>query len=181
MIAFLTEYQDSILRTVFTLVLLLLIRYITAKAIRRVGRIGEFDRARTILIIKYVNVMIFFLGVFSLGYIWGLNFQDLGLILSSVLAVLGVAFFASWSILSNVTAGVILFFSFPFKIGDKIRIQDKDFPTESVIEDIKAFHIHLRTPEGELVTYPNNLFLQKGVVVLTKSVEPATTSPDESE
>ena len=76
--------------------------------------------------------------------------------------------FAQWSTLSNITSGVILFFSFPYKIGDRIRIQDKDFPNEAIIEDIKAFHINLRTDEGELVTYPNNLMLQKGVVVIEK-------------
>lgn len=66
---------------------------------------------------------------------------------------------------------MVLFFSFPFKIGDRIRIQDKDFPTEAFIEDIKAFHIHLRTDDGELITYPNNLLLQKGVSLISKRNE----------
>jgi small-conductance mechanosensitive channel len=94
------------------------------------------------------------------------------LILSSAFAVIGVALFASWSILSNITAGVILFFSFPFKIGDHIRIFDKELEgvNEFWIEDIKAYHVHLRTPSGELVTYPNNLFLQKAVTLLEPEV-----------
>ena len=44
---------------------------------------------------------------------------------------MGVAMFAQWSILSNITSGIILFFSFPFKIGDLILIHDKDFPIEA--------------------------------------------------
>ena len=66
------------------------------------------------------------------------------------------------------TAGVILFFSFPFKIGDRIRIWDKEFEGDSefVIEDIRAYHVHLRKDSGELITYPNNLFLQKAVSLL---------------
>lgn len=59
-----------------------------------------------------------------------------------------------------------MFFAFPFKIGDRIRIQDKDFPIEAEIDDIKAFHTILITAEGERISYPNNLFLQKAVVVL---------------
>uniref|UniRef100_UPI003744309F mechanosensitive ion channel domain-containing protein n=1 Tax=Mesohalobacter halotolerans TaxID=1883405 RepID=UPI003744309F len=82
---------------------------------------------------------------------------------SSVFAIIGIGLFAIWSILSNVTAGVILYFYYPFKIGDKIKILDKDFPLEATIEDIKAFQIHLRTDEGDLVTYPNNLILQKSI------------------
>lgn len=77
--------------------------------------------------------------------------------------------FATWSILSNITAGIILFFSFPFKIGDRIRIMDNDLPDEADILDIKAFHIYLRKDNGELVTYPNNLLLQKGVALIEKN------------
>jgi small-conductance mechanosensitive channel len=63
---------------------------------------------------------------------------------------------------------VILFFSFPFKIGDRIRVWDKEleYHDEFIIEDIKAFHVHLRKPDGELVTYPNNLLLQKAISLL---------------
>ena len=84
---------------------------------------------------------------------------------------MGVASFAQWSILSNITAGIIIFFSYPFKIGDKIKIHDKDFPIEGEIDDIKAFYIVLRTIDGEMITYPNNLLMQKGISVVTKSLE----------
>ena len=66
--------------------------------------------------------------------------------------------------------GIIMFFNFPYKIGDKIKIHDKDMPIEALIEDIKAFHLHLRTDEGELITYPNNLILQKAVSLIQKDV-----------
>ena len=73
-----------------------------------------------------------------------------------------------WSILSNITSGVIMFFSFPYKVGDKIKIHDKDFPIEAIIEDIRAFQLHLRQDNGDLVTYPNNLMLQKAVTLIEK-------------
>ena len=76
--------------------------------------------------------------------------------------------FAIWSILSNVTAGIILFFNFPYKVGDKIEIHDKEFPIKAVIEDIRAFQLHLRLENGDLVTYPNNLMLQKAVTLVEK-------------
>nr|WP_317196344.1 mechanosensitive ion channel domain-containing protein [Salegentibacter tibetensis] len=107
---------------------------------------------------------------FLLAIAWGIGVTELSLIFSSVFAVIGVALFAVWSILSNITSGVILFFSFPYKIGDKIKIHDKEMPIEAIIEDIKAFHLHLRTLDGELVTYPNNLILQKAVSLVAKDV-----------
>ena len=106
----------------------------------------------------------------ALILIWGIQIRELGLIISSVFAVIGVALFATWSILSNVTAGIILFFSFPYKIGDRIRILDKDFPEEAIILDIKAFTVNLKKDNGEILTYPNNLLLQKGVVLIQKEV-----------
>jgi small-conductance mechanosensitive channel len=102
------------------------------------------------------------------SFVFGAELKDLALVFSSVFAVLGIALFAIWSILSNVTSGIIMFFSFPYKVGDKIQIHDKDFPIEAIIEDIRAFQIHLRQDNGDLVTYPNNLLLQKAVTLVQK-------------
>ena len=166
---FIENYKFEIISSVITLVALLIINFITTKAIQRVGRNSGINRARTRLINKYVSFGVFTIGVGAIIFIWEVNFKDLGLLFSSIFAVIGVALFASWSILSNVTAGVILFFSFPFKIGDRIRILDSDFPEETEILDIKAFHLYLKKDNGELVTYPNNLLLQKGVALVSKT------------
>ncbi|MGB5404698.1 mechanosensitive ion channel domain-containing protein [Robiginitalea sp.] len=164
----LTSYQTEVLTTVLALGILIITRFLSTKAIRKVGQISDLNDVRTRLILKYVAIGHGVLMISALLLIWGVNFREVGLILSSVFAVIGVALFASWSILSNITAGVILFFSFPFKIGDHIRILDKELEgvNEFWIEDIRAYHVHLRNPEGELLTYPNNLFLQKAVAVL---------------
>jgi len=61
-----------------------------------------------------------------------------------------------------------MFFNFPYKVGDKIAIHDKDFPIEAIIEDIRAFQLFLRLDNGDLVTYPNNLMLQKAVTLIQK-------------
>lgn len=168
---FLAFYKSQLLYTAIAVAFLLLAKYLLSKIIRKVGIISNYNDARTFLIMRYSKITIFLIGIAAMSVIWNVNFQDLGLILSSIFAVIGVALFAQWSILSNITAGVILFFTFPFKIGDKIEILDKDFPVRATIEDIKAFHLMLRTEEGELVTYPNNLLLQKGVRVYGSSPE----------
>ncbi|MFC2652741.1 MAG: mechanosensitive ion channel domain-containing protein, partial [Capnocytophaga gingivalis] len=98
--------------------------------------------------------------------IWGVKPDQIFLFISSILTVIGVAFFAQWSILSNVTAGIILFFSFPFKIGDKIRILDKECPIEAEIKDISSFYTLLKTASGERISLPNNLLIQKAVVII---------------
>ncbi len=61
-----------------------------------------------------------------------------------------------------------MFFSFPYKVGDKIKIHDKDYPVEGIIEDIRTFQLILRDDQNNLVTYPNNLILQKAVTLIQK-------------
>lgn len=73
--------------------------------------------------------------------------------------------FAQWSILSNITAGIVLFFSMPFRIGDEIEIIDKDHPIKATIENVLTFTIHLRREEGDLVIMSNTQFLQKVISI----------------
>lgn len=165
---FITTNQEAFIASLVTLVAFLIIRFIFMKMIRKVAGAGRFNEMRTKLIGKYIVFGIGAITLVILILIWGINFEDIGILLSSVFAIIGVAVFAQWSILSNITAGVILFFSFPYKIGDRIRIFDKDmdYDGELLIEDIRAYHLHLRTKQGELITYPNTLMLQKSVLLV---------------
>lgn len=56
---------------------------------------------------------------------------------------------------------MIIFFSHPAKIGDTITVLDKDFSIKGKISDIEMFFITIKTEEGEKVTIPNNVFIQK--------------------
>jgi len=165
---FFLDYKNELLGTAICLLVLVILKFLGTKAIKKVGKISDINEVRTRLIVKYSTIGLTTFGIVALIVIWGVKFEQIGLVFSSVFAVIGVALFAQWSILSNITAGVILFFSFPFKIGDKIKIMDKEIelPEEVyLIEDIRAFHIHLRRSNGELFTYPNNMMLQKAIVL----------------
>ncbi|PKA99999.1 mechanosensitive ion channel-like protein [Flavobacteriaceae bacterium MAR_2009_75] len=176
---FIGSYKHEILATVITLVIILILKFVSDKAIHKMGKISNIVEARTLLITKYASGLLTLIGLVAVSFIWGVNFKEVGLVFSSVFAVIGVALFASWSILSNITAGVILFFSFPFKIGDRVKILDKDIESEEpyLIEDIKAFHISLRKENGELLVYPNNLMMQKAVTLIYN----LESTPDGSE
>lgn len=106
--------------------------------------------------------------VIVLIVIWGVDTENLFVALSSVFAVIGVAFFAQWSLLSNITAGIILFFSAPFRIGNYIRLVDNDIQLEAKVVDIFTFYTHLRTKEGRLYIFPNSLLLQKSISIVDR-------------
>ncbi|MBA9074044.1 small-conductance mechanosensitive channel [Flavobacterium gossypii] len=169
--SFFEENTPKIISTIILLVCVMVIRFIITTLIKRYAKHAEINEHRAILVSKYISIVIMALTLAGIFIIWGVRTSDIYLAFTSVITIIGVAFFAQWSILSNITAGIILFFSFPFKIGDTIRIHDKDFPFEAEIDDIKAFHTYLRTKEGELVTYPNNLLLQKGVSIVNTTRE----------
>ncbi|TJY35826.1 mechanosensitive ion channel domain-containing protein [Pontimicrobium aquaticum] len=168
MTQFFATYKDELIQTLIVLAILLLLRFIVQTLVRKIGRKSNINDARINLINRYVTVTLLFVVLLIEAFIFGAEPDELSLVFSSVFAVIGIALFAIWSILSNITSGVIMFFSFPYKVGDKIEIHDKDYPIKAIIEDIGAFQLHLRQDNGDLVTYPNNLILQRAVTLVKK-------------
>ena len=166
MVEFTNIYSKELISTVILFLTITIIRFIIVKLVKKYALRSQVVENRKNLIIKYISVFFTSLFFVSLIIIWGVQKEDLFLTISSVLTVVGVALFAQWSILSNITSGFILLFSFPFKIGDTIKIHDKDFPIEGEIISIHTFYTFLKTIDGELVTYPNSLLLQKGISVV---------------
>lgn len=142
------------------------IRLIINKLIVKYASVNTKIESRTNHIIRVCSILINSTGIIILIMIWGVDPHNLFVALSSIFAVIGVALFAQWSILSNITAGIIIFFTSPFKIGDYIKIIDKDFPLEAKVEDIFTFYTHLRTKDGGLHVFPNSLLLQRAISVL---------------
>ncbi|MEN9323325.1 MAG: hypothetical protein RIT03_259 [Bacteroidota bacterium] len=163
-----TNYPKEWIASVIVLLFVLLCRMVVAKLVRRYANSSHIIEKRANLVIKYLHILLSILAIIALVLIWGVDKKAIFLTVSSITTVVGVAMFANWSILSNITAGVILFFFFPFRIGDTIKIHDKDFPIEAEIEDINAFHVLLVTADGEQITYPNHLLLQKGISICQK-------------
>lgn len=161
------SYARELIMSVVLTVTVFILRIGVAKLVRRYAKSSQLLEHRTNLVIKYNHILITTLYFIALFIIWGVQTKDVFLTVSSVVTVVGAALFAQWSILSNITSGIILLFSFPFKIGDIIRIHDKDFPIEAEIEDIRTFHTYLKTKDGEMITYPNTLLLQKGISIIS--------------
>ena len=170
-------YQEQIIASAAILIVAIIIRWSLIKVIKKTAVITQILDRRANLVIKYMSILITILSVISLFVVWGVKTHNVIAALSAVITVIGIAFFAQWSILSNITVGMIVFFSFPFRIGDYIKIDDADHSVEGEILDIRAFHTILRNQEKIITTYPNTLLLQRAVSILpngfisTKSVD----------
>ena len=147
---FFETYKSELVTTGIVLIILLIVRIIAQALVRKIGRKSGINNARIKLICRYVTATLALIAIIIEAFVFGAQLKEVTLLLSSIFAVIGIALFAIWSILSNVTSGIIMFFNFPYKVGDKIEIHDKDFPIEAIIEDIRAFQLHLRLDNGDL-------------------------------
>lgn len=148
---------------------LLIVGYVLASAaknhfVAQVMASRQFSESRAVTVKKALRLVIFICFLYLATLVWGVDLQLLYIFSASLFTLIGVAFFAVWSILSNVTAGIILFFRFPFRIGDCISFfDDRDY--RATITDIRLFYILLQDQEGNLITVPNNIAIQKVIVI----------------
>lgn len=154
--------------TLAVLLAVFIIREISRAVIRKHAVKYELDESQRKYANKFFNFTLSIVLLIVLGIIWDVTVQGLGVYFASIFAVVGVALFAQWSIISNITASIILFFNSPFKIGSRIKIMDKDDSVEGVVNDITFFNIHIETDEGLIISYPNNLALQRPIVLKNK-------------
>ncbi|WP_024771621.1 mechanosensitive ion channel domain-containing protein [Aquimarina macrocephali] len=164
-------FRNEILLSIIVLILLFFVLLITKRVIKKFAKLKSINADRRKLIRNLSNLLHYLIAGTALVIIWGVELKQFSVFISSVLAVLGIAFFAQWSILSNLTASIILFFSHPVRIGDRIRVLDKDFDWTGEVKDITGFYLFMVTDRGENITLPTSLVIQKGIQIMNKYPE----------
>lgn len=155
----------QIIETIVVLVGYIGTYFITNKLINNTLKSTHLQRGRRKIIVKAIHLFSFLTLIVLLSAIWGLKQSEIAVFIGTILTALGIAFFAQWSLLSNITSSLLLFFNHPIKIGDKIKVLDKDYPFEGEITDLTYFFVHLKTESGDIITIPNSLLLQKSISV----------------
>ena len=152
--------------------LALLVYFVTLSfsnnAVLKYGSQQKIIEQRIVYIKKLLRLLLLMLLFISLAVIWGIDFKGMLIFASSIFAIIGIALFASWSILSNLTSSIILLFSFPYKIGDRIKILDGDNSVEGKIVDMTMFSIQLENDDNHIISYPNNLAMQKAIIKISE-------------
>jgi len=157
---------------------LLIVIALVAKAvlmlIKKVAQKKGVGQNRLFYLNRFIITVAIFLAVVGVLLVYSVDFRGLLVFASSVFAIVGVALFAQWSILSNVTASFLIFFNFPAKVGECIKIIDGDNSVSGEIVEIGLFNTRLQDIDTNIIVYPNNLLLQKPVVkipFLTPKIE----------
>lgn len=126
------------------------------------GRFKEGAAANAILIARFLTGLV---GLLVLAFVWGIEIAPMMVFAGTTLTLLGVALFAQWSILSNVTAYFILLLHPSFRRGTFVRVIDVDNYAEGYISDLTFFNTKLITENRETIVYPNNLILGRPALI----------------
>jgi small-conductance mechanosensitive channel len=135
----------------------------------------HFERFETLLrlprkisfrFMRLVAVAVWLMAAIFILEVWGVNVSGLWTFLMSVVAVIGVGFLATWTIVSNVTASFFLMIWRPFQFGDTVELIPDNLKGRVV--DRNFMYVFLREDSGALIKVPNNMFFQKIIRVSTK-------------
>ncbi len=155
-----------------------LLQNVTGRMLKRMAIKFNFDENRRKVTSKIISLAIFILAAVIIFGLWGVDQDKVALYVTSIITILGVAFFAQWSHLSNISAGVILYFNHPLRIGDTVTFKNDSNPIQGRIADIGLFFTTLKTPEGERILIPNSNFIQS-IVSVSESTTDNHSEQDE--
>lgn len=161
--------DQNIILTLILIVGTLFILSMSRYFLKKIGKLKRVTQKRVQYISISLNILIIIMAMLLLTIIWSVSLSGILVFASSIFAVIGVALFAQWSILSNLTASIIIFFSYPTRVGDTIKIVDGDNSITGVITEISLFQIKILDNDGDTVLYPNNLFMQKPIVKIKRN------------
>lgn len=146
-----------------------LLRLLTRRLLARLGRHYTLPAQIEMAIRRLTN---FLLGTVALvAILQRLNVEAsvLWTAFTGFAAVGAVAFFAAWSVLSNIFCTFLIFTTRPFRLGDQIELlENGEKPgLKGVVTDINLIYTTLHEvggpAEGTLMQIPNSLFFQRGL------------------
>lgn len=156
-----SQYYVSFLWSAAVITLHLIIVKWTLPKIKSGVKISRLSEESAKKAFNIVRIIVGTITLACLFIVWGLDFSGLLLISTSLITVTGVALFANWSLLSNITAYFILLFQPSYSRGNFVRIFEGDNFVEGTITEVNLFNIRLLTDDNETITYPNNLILTR--------------------
>jgi small-conductance mechanosensitive channel len=162
----------QIIISLFLIILYFVVRKLVSGIVHRHGRKHKMGKARAIYILKLLDTGMVMLLIIVVSFVWGVTVQGLSLYFASLFTIIGIGFVAQWSILSNITASIILFFYYPFHINSMVKVFDGDNSIVGKVVDITIFSVKIRLENNEFVSYPNNLLLQKPIIEIRNKIQP---------
>ncbi len=155
----------QIIETVIILGCYIILYFIFKTVINNFLKKTRLERARRKMAIRAVQLFTTMTAIVLLTGVWGFKQDEIALFASTILTALGIAFFAQWSLLANITSSILIFFNHPVKLGDYIKVLSKDYQYEGEVTEMNYFFVHIRTNDNEIITIPNSHLFEKSFSV----------------
>ncbi|WP_244308928.1 mechanosensitive ion channel family protein [Pseudomonas duriflava] len=168
-------WERSVLLGLQVLAILLagfILQRFVARTITRIGERYHLPPQFVLVIRGLLRWLIMGSAVLMVLERFGVSGSVLWAALSGFVAVAAVAFFAIWSVLSNLFCAVLIFTLGPFRLGDRVEvIESADKPgVKGRVVAINMLYTTLEDmtegvniEEAPLLQIPNSLFFQKAV------------------
>jgi len=161
----LTANAVQLIVTIAVLALYLLLDRFSTPRLEESADQGRFKDNSANSAIRTARLITGVFGALVLVIVWGIEIGAVLIFATTTITLLGVALFASWSLLSNVTAYFILLMHPSFRRGTFVRVIDLDNYVEGYISELTLFNTKLVTERREIVVYPNSQLLGKPALI----------------
>lgn len=159
------SYRVQLIETATVLAMLFVFRLVSNYFVKLTIVKSYFKHAEKKDVLKLINLILYVICIIIISAIWSVKQENILLFASSLITVFGVALFAEMSILSNVTACIILFFQHPIKVGDRIALTYEGKDIEGELIDISYFFVYIKTVKATL-TVPNALLIKNSFSII---------------
>lgn len=160
------EYLIKIIISLLSGILLFIIsRFIKAYA-KKTQVKNNLDISRYYSIKRSITFISYILFLLSLVFVWGINVKNMWIGLTGFMAMVAIAFFAVWSLIGNILAGILLYFTTPFKINDTIEICPDNIKGKVLM--INMFFTLIVDENGDNISIPNSMCFQKYIKNIKK-------------
>ncbi len=163
--AWFNQYYVSLLWSAGLILLHMIIVKWTLPKIRKGVKISKLNEESALKAFNIMRIIIGTLTIAAILIVWGIDFSGLLLVSTSLITITGVALFANWSLLSNITAYFILLFQPSYSRGNFIRIFEGDNFVEGTICEVNLFNIKIITDDREVIMYPSNILLTRVIML----------------
>lgn len=108
---------------------------------------------------RIVTTVLWFVTLLLAFELWGVGVGGFWAVFVSAATIIGAAFVATWAMVSNITADLLLTVWRPFRLGDTVELLPEKLKGRAVNRNL-MFTVLLEE-DGCVLQVPNNLFFQK--------------------
>ncbi len=168
---------NKLLYSAGVIVVIHLVSYLLKRLAKQTQIRHQIRQSRYFAIKRLMTTSAVFLSALALLLIWDVNIKHAWVSLTGILALVAIAFFAVWSLVGNILAGVIIYFTAPFKTDDTIELLPDQI--RGMVLAVNTFYTVLLDADKNYINIPNSLFFQKYIKVIRKHAAetPAAETP----